>query len=38
MGGRARQQLAEGRDVYTFFKHESATGALYAEELLKAAA
>jgi len=34
---RARQQLAEGRDVYTFFKHEeSAAGALYAEELLAA--
>jgi len=34
---RTRQQLGEGRDVYTFFKHEeSAAGALYAEELLAA--
>jgi uncharacterized protein YecE (DUF72 family) len=34
---RAKQQLAEGRDVYTFFKHEeSPAGALYAEELLAA--
>ena len=38
IAARARQQLAEGRDVYTFFKHEeSAAGALYAEELLKEA-
>jgi hypothetical protein len=37
MADRARRQLAEGRDVYTFFKHEeSAAGALYAEELLAA--
>ncbi len=34
---RAKQQLAEGRDVYTFFKHEeSPAGAFYAEELLAA--
>ena len=39
LAARARQQLAAGRDVYAFFKHEeSAVGALYAEELLKAVA
>jgi uncharacterized protein YecE (DUF72 family) len=32
----AKEQLAQDRDVYAFFKHEeSAAGALYAEELLK---
>jgi hypothetical protein len=31
--------LAAGRDVYVFFKHEDTpAGAVYAEELLKAAA
>ena len=35
---RVREQLAHGRDVYAFFKHEETpAGALYAEELLKAA-
>jgi uncharacterized protein YecE (DUF72 family) len=35
---RVREQLAQGRDVYAFFKHEETpAGALYAEELLKAA-
>lgn len=34
---RIREQLAQGRDVYAFFKHgETPAGALYAEELLKA--
>ena len=34
---RVRGMLAEGRDVYVFFKHEdSPAGAMYAEELLKA--
>ena len=34
---RARQVLAGGRDLYVFFKHEeTAAGALYAEELLRA--
>ncbi len=38
IGIRVREQLAEGRDVYAFFKHEETpAGALYAEELLKAA-
>ena len=36
---RARQQLAAGRDVFVFFKHEETpAGALYAEELQKEAA
>lgn len=35
---RVREQLAAGRDVYAFFKHEETpAGAIYAEELLKAA-
>jgi uncharacterized protein YecE (DUF72 family) len=35
---RTREQLGAGRDVYAFFKHEDTpAGALYAEELLKAA-
>jgi uncharacterized protein YecE (DUF72 family) len=34
---RVRGMLAEGRDVYVFFKHEDTpAGAVYAEELLKA--
>src|SRR4029079_14733778 len=34
---RARQQLAEARDVFLFFKHEDTPdGALHAEELLAA--
>jgi uncharacterized protein YecE (DUF72 family) len=38
VGVRVREQLAQGRDVYAFFKHEETpAGALYAEELLKAA-
>ena len=33
---RVRQHLAEGRDVYAYFKHEeTAAGALYAVDLLK---
>jgi uncharacterized protein YecE (DUF72 family) len=36
---RVRGMLAGGRDVYVFFKHEDTpAGAVYAEELLKAAA
>jgi uncharacterized protein YecE (DUF72 family) len=36
---RTRGMLAEGRDVYVFFKHEETpAGAVYAEELLKALA
>jgi uncharacterized protein YecE (DUF72 family) len=36
IAARAGEQLAQGRDVYAFFKHEdSPAGALYAEELLK---
>src|SRR5579883_382390 len=36
IAGRADQLLAQGRDVYVFFKHEdSPAGALYAEELLQ---
>jgi len=35
---RVRGMMAAGRDVYVFFKHEdSPAGAVYAEELLKAA-
>lgn len=35
---RTKAQLADGRDTYVFFKHEETpAGALYAEELLKAA-
>jgi uncharacterized protein YecE (DUF72 family) len=35
---RVRERLAQGRDVYAFFKHEETpAGALYAEELVKAA-
>ena len=35
---RARRFLAGGRDLFVFFKHEDdPAGALYAEELLKAA-
>jgi uncharacterized protein YecE (DUF72 family) len=38
IGERARRQVADGRDVYVFFKHEDTpAGALYAEELLKPA-
>jgi uncharacterized protein YecE (DUF72 family) len=34
IAGRARQQLAAGRDAFVFFKHEDAPrGALYAEEI-----
>jgi uncharacterized protein YecE (DUF72 family) len=34
---RVRRQLAEGRDVYCFFKHEDTpAGARYAEELYRA--
>jgi len=37
IASRARRFLDEGRDLYVFFKHEeTAAGALYAEELLKA--
>ncbi|SRR5579883_24498 len=37
IGKRVRQLIADGRDVYVFFKHEeNPAGALYAEELLKA--
>ena len=36
---RVQGMLAGGRDVYVFFKHEDTpAGAVYAEELLKAAA
>ncbi len=36
---RVRRQLADGRDVYCFFKHEDTpAGARYAEELLRSAA
>jgi uncharacterized protein YecE (DUF72 family) len=36
IGGRVEQLLAQGKDVYVFFKHEETpAGALYAEELLK---
>jgi uncharacterized protein YecE (DUF72 family) len=36
IAARAEQLLAQGRDVYVFFKHEDTpAGALYAEELLK---
>ena len=39
IAARARQQLAAGRDVFVFFKHEETpAGALYAEELQKEAA
>jgi hypothetical protein len=35
---RTRRLLADGRDVFVFFKHEDTpAGALYAEELLKSA-
>jgi uncharacterized protein YecE (DUF72 family) len=38
IASRVNRQLAGGRDVYCFFKHEDTpAGALYAEELLKAA-
>lgn len=37
IGARARDLLGAGRDLYVFFKHEeTAAGALYAEEILKA--
>jgi uncharacterized protein YecE (DUF72 family) len=37
IAGRAQEQLAAGRDVYVFFKHEETpAGALYAAELLRA--
>jgi uncharacterized protein YecE (DUF72 family) len=37
ISARVRGLLADGRDVYVFFKHEDTpAGALYAEELLKA--
>jgi hypothetical protein len=33
---RVEQLMAQGRDVYVFFKHEeSPAGALYSEELLR---
>ncbi len=36
IAGRARDLLAQGKDLYLFFKHEDTPdGALYAEELLK---
>lgn len=39
IAARARRFLAEGRDLYIYFKHEDdPAGALYAEELLKTAA
>jgi uncharacterized protein YecE (DUF72 family) len=39
IAARAQAQLAAGRDVFVFFKHEETpAGALYAEELQKAAA
>lgn len=39
IAGRVRRLLADGRDVYCFFKHEDTpAGAVYAEELLKATA
>jgi uncharacterized protein YecE (DUF72 family) len=38
VAARVREQLSQGRDVYAFFKHEETpAGAMYAEELLKAA-
>lgn len=38
ISARARRQLADGREVYCFFKHEdTSAGALYAEELLRSA-
>ena len=38
VANRARGMLADGRDAYVFFKHEDTpAGAVYAEELLKAA-
>ena len=38
VAARVREQLIQGRDAYAFFKHEETpAGALYAEELLKAA-
>ena len=37
IAARAEQLMAQGQDVYVFFKHEETpAGALYAEELLKA--
>jgi len=37
IAGRVRGLLAEGRDMYVFFKHEeTAAGAIYAEQLLTA--
>jgi uncharacterized protein YecE (DUF72 family) len=39
IAGRVRQLMADGRDCYVFFKHEETpAGALYAEELVRAAA
>ena len=39
IAARAREQLAAGRDVYAFFKHEETpAGAIYAEELLRSSA
>ena len=39
IAGRVRQLMAGGRDCYVFFKHEETpAGALYAEDLLRAAA
>ncbi len=39
IAARARRQLADGKDVYVFFKHEETpAGALYAEELIKGSA
>jgi hypothetical protein len=38
VAARVRDQLAQNHDVFAFFKHEETpAGALYAEELLKAA-
>jgi uncharacterized protein YecE (DUF72 family) len=38
ISARAGRLLAEGRDVFVFFKHEDTpAGALYAEELLRTA-
>ncbi len=39
MGGRIRERLASGRDVFAYFKHEETPeGALYALDLLRAGA
>jgi hypothetical protein len=37
IAARVERLLADGKDVYVFFKHEDTpAGAIYAEELLKA--